>query len=132
VFREADKSMMVSPFDLSWLNHPVIIEFINTCKELPTLMVTQLIRRSWITEAISETSITPGWEYPFDCDLWLRTERTLAFRLHHDFILTNSQLSVTVKKSYTRYIERANEGNFTAESPLTHTPLALAGLIYFI
>jgi hypothetical protein len=131
-FRDAVQSLVGPSLDLSWLEHPLIIEFTNACKALPDTMSSHWISRSWIADAIDETSQTPGWEQPCDCDLWKSTERTLSFRLHHDFLMTNTLLSSTVKKSYLRYIKRAYEGNFTADSPLAFTPLALAGPIYFI
>jgi hypothetical protein len=96
-FQEAVLSQVGTSVDLSWLNHPLIAEFINACKEFPDLMSTHWISRSWIAAAIKESSTTPGWEHPCDCDLWMQTERTLAFRLHHDFLLTSAQLSNTVK-----------------------------------
>jgi hypothetical protein len=132
VFQEAVQNQLGPTVDLSWLTHPLLVEFTNACRDFPNLMSTHWISRQWITDAIGETSTTPGWEHPCDCDLWMQTERTLAFRLHHDFLLTSTQLSSTVKKSYSRYVQRAYTGDFTVESPLAYTPLALAGPLYFI
>jgi hypothetical protein len=113
VFKEAVQSKVGPSFDLSWIDHPLILEFTNACGKIPEIMSAHWITHTWISGAIGESNQTPGWGHPCDCDLWMRTELTLAFRLHHDFVLTNSHLSVTIKKSYVRDIEQAYEGNFT-------------------
>jgi hypothetical protein len=98
-FRKLFDSPLGPTVDLSWTNHPLIVELTNACKNYPNMMSTHWISRSWIKEAITKSSLTPGLEHPCNCDLWIQTERTLAFRLHHDFLLTRIRLSSTVKKS---------------------------------
>jgi hypothetical protein len=67
-----------------------------------------------------------------DQDLWLDTKRRLAFRLHHNFLLTGAKLSPIVRTRYFQDILRAYDGVYTASSAMGALPLALAGDIYFL
>jgi hypothetical protein len=37
-FKAACRSLVGPSYDLSWLDHPLLVEFTNTCKEFPDLM----------------------------------------------------------------------------------------------
>jgi hypothetical protein len=111
------------------LLHPLVMEFVHKAWRAPLTMSSTRIERSWIADALFETSKTPDWLSQGDQDLWLNAERRLAFRLHHEFLLTGAQLSPIVQTRYCQYI---SHGLYTVSSAMGALPMALAGDIYFL
>jgi hypothetical protein len=65
-------------------------------------------------------------------DLWLDTERQLGFRLVHDFLMTEANITPSVCSRYRAYVSWAYDGLCTAASALGVLPLGLAGELRYL
>jgi hypothetical protein len=119
-------------FSQAFCKHPYVLMFAHNAKTDPTHTSLRWLSRRWIQDALAESSVTPVWASPGDCDQCLDAERRLAYRLHHDFLSTTRISTTTVRKGYQRYVQRAHEAAYNAMSPLSGIPLELAGELYYI
>jgi hypothetical protein len=107
---------------LSCLQHPLVVEFVHKSQQTPEIMSSTWISRRWISDAITKNSTIPGWSAPGEYDIWRDTERRLAFRLHHEFLVTGGRLSWKVLNSNFQYVHRAYKEYTRPPHPLEQPP----------
>ena len=113
----------------AWIDEPITLEWLTAVAANPASFTSHWIARKWIEKSVTETLATPGFATTVDRDLWLTAERTLAFRLHLDYL--RHRYTGSMGKNLERYLHRAWEGLCTANSPSGYLPIELFGELCF-
>ena len=113
-----------------WLNEPITQEWFAAVATDPQAFSTHWLSRAWMRDSVTVTGASPEFQTSIDRNLWLDTERTLAFRTHLDYL--RHRFAGSTGQKFERYLERAYDNLYTANSPTGPLPLELAGSLWYL
>ena len=116
---------------VAWLDEPITQEWFAAVAADPQVFAVPWFSRSWLTESVKEINPSPRFKSDVEMNLWLTAERTLAYRLHQDFLF-HKWGNGSVGKNLQRYTARAAGGLCSANTATGELPPELIGELWFV
>jgi hypothetical protein len=98
----------------------------------PSKFASVWLARKWIADSVQGDKPTPTWNTGADHDIWAQLERTFAYRLHLDHLLSTLTISPRVRNNFQKYQSSAFHGLYSADSEFDIESPEMFGPLWYV